>query len=84
MRIEDVIKKSIIEENNLDISINDIDDNMQLMGGTLNLDSVVLLELVINLEDEFDFMFEDDELTKEIFDSVASLSRYIKEKIGGY
>ena len=54
-----------------------------LLEGGLELDSVELLELVVAIEEAFGTTIEDNELTPELFVSIGSLGRFVKEKCGG-
>lgn len=45
------------------------------------VDSVALLELVVGLEDEFGIQIEDGDFNLQNFESVASLSSFIRERL---
>ena len=59
-------------------------------GGTLDastplasmpeLDSLAVLELVVELEQRFDITIEDDDVTAEVFDTVGSLAAFLEAK----
>ncbi|GAA3924182.1 DUF6005 family protein [Litoribacillus peritrichatus] len=49
----------------------------------LYLDSVLVLELILNLETELGFDIPDDALTKDDFDTVASLATFLDRRISG-
>jgi acyl carrier protein len=55
-----------------------IDDDAPLFGEGLGLDSVDALELVVALEKEFGIKIKSQELEREVFSSVASLSQFIE------
>jgi acyl carrier protein len=76
-----MIKKIIIEILNLNIEPDDIDNEKSLITGSLGLDSVLTLELTFSLEDEFGIEIPDEELAVELFDNVASLADYVREKL---
>jgi len=46
----------------------------------LGLDSICLLELIVELEEKFNIVFEDDELVVENFQTLSALVSYIKGK----
>lgn len=48
----------------------------------LGLSSRRLVELIIDIEDEFDILIDDEELTVEMFDSVGSLAEFVSDKAG--
>jgi acyl carrier protein len=45
------------------------------------LDSIALTTLLTLIEDEWDVAFDDEELEPEMFESLATLSRAVAEKI---
>lgn len=75
------IKEIIVEKAVLDIKPEDLKLDTSLNDGDLSLDSVQALEVLVGLEEEFDFQFNDDEITPEIFSSVSSLIKYVDKQI---
>ncbi len=57
-----------------------IEDEAPLFGEGLGLDSVDALELVVALEKEFGIKIKSQELGREVFSSVASLSQFIEAR----
>jgi len=51
-----------------------------ILGEGLGLDSVAALELVVGLEEEFDVVLDDSELSADTFKSLASLAAHIASK----
>lgn len=47
----------------------------------LEIDSVVILQLIANIEMKFDITFDDEDLMVDKFETVASLAQYIEELI---
>lgn len=78
--IEERVKEIIVNILNADIAPGDIDDDQLLIGGSLGLDSVLTLEVIFEIEMEFDIDVPDEDLVLELFDSVSSLSDYIRKK----
>ena len=73
------IKQLIVASLNLDgVKPETIDDDAPLFGEGLGLDSVDALELVVALEKEFGIKIKSQELGREVFSSVASLSQFIE------
>jgi acyl carrier protein len=73
------IKRLIVDSLNLDgMKPEMIDDHAPLFGDGLGLDSVDALELVVALEKEFGIKIKSQELGREVFSSVASLSQFIE------
>ncbi len=74
------LKGKIIESLNLiDVSVNDIKDDAQLVGGDLGLDSIDVLEMVMMLEKDYGVKIETKELGVKVFASVRSLAEYVHE-----
>ncbi len=72
------LKVKIIETLNLiDISPGDINENAQLIGGDLGLDSIDVLELVMMLEKDYGVKIDSKELGVKVFASVAALADYV-------
>ena len=73
------IKQLIVTSLNLDgVKPEMIEDGAPLFGEGLGLDSVDALELVVALEKEFGIKIKSQELGREVFSSVASLSEFIE------
>jgi acyl carrier protein len=57
-----------------------IDDDTPLFGEGLGLDSVDALELVVALEKEFGIKIKSQEIGREVFSSVSTLSEFIEAR----
>ncbi len=57
----------------------DIDANVPLIGGTLELDSIDVLELVIMIEKDYGVRIETRELGEKVFASLATMAAYIAD-----
>ncbi|HSS75775.1 MAG TPA: phosphopantetheine-binding protein [Thermoanaerobaculia bacterium] len=76
--IQDRIKRLIVESLNLEgMKPEMIDDQVPLFGDGLGLDSVDALELVVALEKEFGIKIKSQEIGREVFSSVSTLSEFI-------
>jgi acyl carrier protein len=75
------IKRLIVESLHLEGMKPDmIEDEAPLFGEGLGLDSVDALELVVALEKEFGIKIKSQELGREVFSSVSSLSQFIETR----
>ena len=73
------IKRLIVESLNLEgMKPEMIEDEAPLFGEGLGLDSVDALELVVALEKEFGIRIKSQEIGREVFSSVATLSQFIE------
>jgi acyl carrier protein len=59
-----------------------IDDDAPLAGGSLDLDSIDVLELVTGVERRYGLRFEDPELVQKVFRSVATLAAHVASHRG--
>ena len=74
------LKAQIIEQLNLeDLEITDINDNDELFGDEIGLDSIDALELIVLLEKEYGIKITDPKEGKEVFYSVETMASYIEK-----
>jgi len=59
----------------------DLQLSSSLLGALPELDSIALTTLLIELEEQFDFKIEDDEIDGQIFETLGSLADYVAQKI---
>jgi acyl carrier protein len=77
----DRIKRLIVDSLHLEgIAPAMIADDAPLFGEGLGLDSVDALELVVALEKEFGIRIKSQEIGREVFSSVATLSQFIEAR----
>lgn len=81
--IEDRVKKVVINLDAVKRSVEPaaIGPETPLIGKGLGLDSVGIFKLVVDLEEEFDIVFDESDMSIEIFESVGSLVDYIRKKL---
>ena len=78
------LKIKIIETLNLiDISPKEINEDAQLIGGDLGLDSIDVLELVMMLEKDYGVKIDSKELGMKIFASLRILADYVHNHRSG-
>ena len=78
------LKIKIIESLNLvNVSAKGIDDDAQLVGGDLGLDSIDVLELVMMLEKDYGVKIDSKELGLQVFASVRTLADYVHHHRSG-
>jgi acyl carrier protein len=76
----DELKRKIIKTLKLsDVSPNDLDADSPLMGGSLGIDSIDTLELLVLLEKEYGVTIPDINRGRAAFASVRSLADYIEK-----
>lgn len=76
----DELKSKIITALKLtDVTPGDIDPDEQLIGGSLGLDSIDTLELLVMLEKDYGVTVPDVNTGRKVFSSVRSLAEYVAE-----
>jgi acyl carrier protein len=74
------LKVKLIEILNLaDVRPEDFDENSQLVGGELGIDSIDVLEMVVMVEKDYGIVINNQEVGEKVFSSLANLADYIKE-----
>ena len=74
------IKTKLIEVLNLsDVTPEDIDENAQLVGGELGIDSIDVLEMVVMVEKEYEVVINNKEIGEKVFSTLHNLVNYIRE-----
>ncbi|MCF8056517.1 MAG: acyl carrier protein [Desulfocapsa sp.] len=74
------LKKKLIEILNLtDVTPEEIDENAQLVGGELGIDSIDVLEMVVMVEKEYGVIINNKEIGEKIFSTLAALTDYIRQ-----
>ena len=78
------LKVKIIGILNLqDLTPENFDENDRLVGGSLGIDSIDVLEMVVMVEKDYGIVINNQEAGEKIFFSLASLAKYIKENTPG-
>lgn len=79
--IVEKLKTLILEELDIPLKTKNIDENTALDGEGLDLDSLGFVELIVLVEQHFDFQFSETEINLEAFKTIGSLSRLIANKL---
>ncbi|HTW16409.1 MAG TPA: acyl carrier protein [Nocardioides sp.] len=59
-----------------------LDASTPLLGELPELDSLAVVELAVALEEEFDIVVDDADVTGELFATVGSLAEYVADRAG--
>ena len=78
MSIEHRVKQVIIRTLSLEVDAEEIDDEDELFGGGLGINSMATIEIIVGLEEEFGIEVPDEELRVELFDSVQTMADYVR------
>ncbi len=74
------LKSILVKDLELNLKEEDIPDDVSLMEGGLALDSVVIAELIGQIEDQFGFRFDDDNLRENLFSNLTTLAELVANK----
>jgi acyl carrier protein len=77
--IEELKVKLIDILNLVDVKPEDFDENSQLVGGELGIDSIDVLEMVVMIEKDYGIIINNQEVGEKIFSSLTRLAEYIQE-----
>ncbi|MBU4262439.1 MAG: acyl carrier protein [Proteobacteria bacterium] len=78
------LKVKIIDILNLqDVSPENFDENAQLVGGPLGIDSIDVLEMVVMVEKDYGVIINSQEVGEKVFYSLTSLAGYIEKGKSG-
>jgi acyl carrier protein len=78
MSIENSLKELIVERLFLDLDPSEIEDETEL--AEYGVDSFLLLELIVAMEEMFEVQFEQTDITPETLKSVKALADLIRSK----
>ncbi len=78
MSIETSLKELIVERLFLDLDPSEIEDETEL--AEYGVDSFLLLELIVAMEEMFEVQFEQADITTETLKSVQALAELIRSK----
>jgi len=74
--------RSILRETlQLGDRIETMDADSPLLGAVPELDSMAVITLVTALEDKFDFIVEDDEISADTFETLGTLIEFVQAKV---
>lgn len=79
--ISNEVKIILIQILNLEIESEDIDDDTLLLDGEIFIDSLAMIQIINMIEETFDIMCEEEDITPELLNSVATLTDLVSRKL---
>ena len=76
----DEVRTVVIETLRLDGRGDELQASTPLLDSLPELDSMGVLALVLALEERFDITMQDDEITGEVFETLASLTTFVESR----
>jgi len=77
----DNVKEVLIETLGLEERADALHADTPLLGSLPELDSMAVLELVLDLERQFDIAIEGEDVTAEVFETLATLTVFVNSKL---
>lgn len=79
--IMDQLKEIIVKKLDVNLTFDEIDENVSLYEDGLGLDSIAIVDLIVTIEKDFSISIEDDELNADMFKNLSTLAEFIGTKI---
>jgi acyl carrier protein len=77
----DAVKTVVVETLGVEDRADALDASTPLFGYLPELDSMAVLELVLELEQRFGITIEGEDVSAEVFETLASLAAFVDEKL---
>ena len=75
------VKALLVQNIDLNIDIDRVSVDMPLLDGDFGLDSIVIIDFIAKLEQEFKITFSDEELRPDEFRDINTISKMIASKL---
>jgi acyl carrier protein len=76
----EAVKAVVVDTLGVEDRADAIDASTPLFGALPELDSMAVLELVLELEQRFSIEIEGEDVTADVFETLASLASFVHEK----
>lgn len=76
----DAVKTVVVDTLGVEDRADAIDASTPLFGTLPELDSMAVLELVLELEQRFEIEIDGDDVTADVFETLASLAAFVDSK----
>ena len=81
MDVSEEVKAVLAQVLRLGDAVRQFDESTALFGAIAEFDSMAVVTVITTLEERFDILIEDDEVTADVFETVGSLTRFIRGKL---
>jgi acyl carrier protein len=75
------VKKILSDVLSLGERKNSLREDSSLLGSIPELDSMAVVNLITAMEEHFDMIVDDDEITASTFETVGTLTRFVEQKL---
>lgn len=76
----DEVKDVVVTTLGIQDRASDFEPSTPLLGSIPELDSMAVLEVVLAIEQRFDFSIEDEDLTGDVFETFGSLASFVAQR----
>ena len=77
----EIVRSSLLQTLQIEPDRIGIDPEFRLLGAVPEFDSMAVLAVLTDLEDRLDIEFDDDEISADIFESLGTLTEFVRFKI---
>lgn len=81
-KIKNDVKQVICDSILTDLTPEELSDSFPLAGN--NLDSMAVMRLILGLEEFYEVVFDEDELSAEAFETIGTVTALVAKKLGAY
>ena len=82
MSLDQSIKRILRDTLVLGDEVESLEATSPLLGAIPELDSVGVISVLTALEEEYDIVVEDDEISAAVFNTLGTLTAFLEEKVG--
>ncbi|NVJ49078.1 MAG: acyl carrier protein [Gammaproteobacteria bacterium] len=75
--ITESVKTLLVDTLSLNLSPAELNEETPLLGNFPEFDSMAIVSVITSLEETFEFMAQDDDLTAEVFETIGSLVDFV-------
>lgn len=75
------LKDIIANKLDVNLTLDEIDENVSLFEDGLGLDSIAIVDLIVSIENKFSLTIEDEELNADLFKNLMILAEFIRKKL---
>lgn len=75
------VKDLVVETLGVEDRAETLDADTPLFGSLPELDSMAILQLIVELEQRFGIVVEGEDVTAEVFETIASLTAFVSDKL---
>lgn len=74
--------KTLLKETLQLADVAEWDNDTEILGAIAEFDSMAIVTILTQVEENYGIMIEDDEVSAEVFETLGSLVEFVTEKVG--